>query len=316
MKKMDNVLNILTAMTYRGIGNAWISKNLRTEQTLEYIVGLLNMKGLDITEYSFKEKKEDIRNMLNSLYIECEEFRVTTIGDDDFPEFRGNIKKNAEQPVVLFYKGSLELLQQNNKNIAVIGLLTPTKEIDQRERHIVKSLVKQGITIVSGLANGCDSIAHDECLKNNGNTIAILPSPLNQVLPKSNLPLAREILNNGGLLVTEYCTDISSKFELSKRYIDRDRLQALYSDCVLLTASYKENDEGLDSGSRHAMGKAKDYGVARAVMYDETMDIGNNMFDLNRQIFKDNGVIIVKEDIEKLLDKVYNNTISQQSILF
>ncbi|MBR1774256.1 MAG: DNA-processing protein DprA [Bacteroidales bacterium] len=318
MKKTDNALNILTAMTYKGIGKAWVANNLKNKQPIESIVGLLNIKGIDVTLYSFNEKKDEIRDMLNSLYIQSEGFEVSAIGDDDFPEFRGNIKA-SEQPVVLFYKGNLDLLQKDNYNTAVIGLLNPTEDIIERERITVKSLVKQGVTIVSGLALGCDSVAHYETLENNGNTIAILPSPLNNVLPKSNLPLAREILHNNGLLITEYHTNISSRYELSARYIERDRLQALYSDCVILSASYAENNEGNDSGSRHAMAKAKEYGIKRVVIYDEKKDINNPMFDLSRKLIRkdfDIRIINTDNDVDDLLKVIYNSSKEQQMRLF
>lgn len=84
---------------------------------------------------------------------------VVAIGDDDFPAHRGSVK-NAERPIFLFYKGDLSLLSAKSKNIAVIGLLNPTQEIETIERKLVSGLVENGAVIVSGLALGCDSIAH------------------------------------------------------------------------------------------------------------------------------------------------------------
>lgn len=87
------------------------------------------------------------------------------------------------------------------------------------------------------------------------------------------------------------------------RFVVRDRLQALFSDAVLLAASYAPNNLGLDNGSRHAMGKAKDYGIKRAVIYNETKHIDNPMYDLNRQILReDNSVIRI--DSTNMKDKV------------
>ena len=301
MKKTDNTLNIITASTFKGIGRAWIIKNFQEKRTEDDIIELLNYKNNCVTKYEFTERKQNIRNQLNSIYKEIDGFNTTAIGDDDFPKYSGGVKA-SEQPIVLFYKGNLDILQINNSKISVIGVLNPSEDIEKREREIVKYLVKNNFTIVSGLANGCDSIAHQETIINDGKTIAILPSPLNNVLPKSNTKLANEILKNGGLLITEYYTNISSRYELSARYIERDRLQALYCDCVLLTASYSPNDVGNDSGSRHAMSKAKEYSIKRAVMYNENTDINNSMFDLNRQYIKQDNFTTIVDD--KNLDTI------------
>jgi DNA processing protein len=178
-------------------------------------------------------------------------------------------------------------------------------------------LVDKGVTIVSGLALGCDSISHDETLRNNGKTVAVLPSPLNDIMPKSNLRLANEILESGGLLVTEYYEPISSKYELSSRYIKRDRLQAMFSKCVLLAASYAENRDGKDCGSRHALKKAKEYGISRAVIYNEATDKDNDMFDLSRQIINEGGAIVITPyNLATTVEKITLQKIAEQKKLF
>ncbi|MCR4559224.1 MAG: DNA-protecting protein DprA [Bacteroidales bacterium] len=294
-KKTDNAINILTALKFKGVGNAWIYNNLKGGESPEVIIKILNEKKIPVTLSGFNYKRDEVRDVLNNMYKQVDGFGVTAWGDDDFPKITGKIPP-ADHPVVLFYKGDISLIENPNNNVAMIGVLTPLGDVEHREREVVKHFVNKGVTIVSGLALGCDSIAHDETLKNNGKTVAVLPSPLNDIMPKSNLRLANEILESGGLLVTEYYEPISSKYELSSRYIKRDRLQAMFSKCVVLAASYAENREGKDCGSRHALKKAKDYGISRAVIYDEATDKGNDMFDLSRQIIKEGGAIVIKND--------------------
>src|SRR5690606_15349827 len=78
------------------------------------------------------------------------------------------------------------------------------------------------------------------------------------------------------------------------RYQERDRLQALYSNSIVLAASYAKNDIGNDSGSRLAMGYAKDYSIPRVVIYDKEKDLNNPKYDLNRQILdEDSNVFVV-----------------------
>lgn len=293
MKYSENAINVLTVKTFKGIGRAWIVKNLSKRKSVDEILSLLNGSlALEnrVTIDEFNRNKYKVVNALNKSknYIDG----LVAVGDEDFPGFRGNVKY-SERPVFLFYRGDLSLLNRNNNNVAVIGLLNPDSYIEHTERMVVSELVKLGATIVSGLALGCDAIAHDEALNVKGKTIAILPSPLSNVLPSKNQILADKIVSNNGLVISEYLTDVDSKRELVSRYQERDRLQALFSNCIILTASYTKYEIGKDSGSRLAMGYAENYSIPRAVIYDPYKDLENPMFSLNRQYINESREIIV-----------------------
>ena len=88
---------------------------------------------------------------------------------------------------------------------------------------------------------------------------------------------------NGGLLVSEYFRRAHSRREFIGRYAERDRLQAMFAEAIVLSASYSQRDYGKDSGSRFAMGKAIEYGIPRYVIYDSTRDNQNPMFNLSRE---------------------------------
>jgi len=296
MKYSENAINVMAARIYKGIGRAWIVKNLSTPKSDDAIVNLLNdsSKSADkITIDDFNKKKSSLRRILSESVDAID--GVVAIGDDDFPTHRGSVK-NSERPIFLFYKGDLSLLSAKSNNIAVIGLLNPTQEIEAVERKLVSGLVENGAVIVSGLALGCDSIAHLQTLDSNGKTVAILPSPLKDIMPAKNKDLAKDIVASGGLLISEYLTAPKSKMELSGRYQERDRLQALFSNLIVLSASYAKNNLGNDSGSRLAMSYAKDYSIPRAVIYDQELHLSNPMFDLNRQIIQEEPTVVVFND--------------------
>lgn len=324
MNYTENALNILTAKSYKGIGNAWIIKNLIGNESVETIVSLLNktIRGELTSVEEFERLRKDFElKLLDKLEQWCDGF--VALGDHNFPKHRGNVK-DSEQPVFLYYKGDIDLLNRDN-NITVIGLLNPEGDIEEREREIVKEFVKKGATIVSGLAYGCDSISHKQTLDSNGKTVAILPSPLNSILPARNKGLAYQIVEEGGLLISEYGNDFKSRMELSTRYKERDRLQALYCDTIVLAASYAKDSaerwnitgQKLDSGARLAMGYAKDYGIPRAVMYDEILDNSNPMFDLNREIIKEHRsvTVLTQNNISASIEKIINSRQSQQESL-
>jgi DNA processing protein len=294
MKFTENAVNVMAARTCKGIGKAWITNYLSAPKTESEIVELLNRSSkfsgqLTIDEFNGK------KNLIKGLLAKSEGMidGVAALGDDDFPTHKG-IVKDSEKPIFIFYRGNLSLLTTESKNIAVIGLLNPDQELETVERELVAGLVENGAIIVSGLALGCDTIAHRQTLDSKGRTVAIMPAPLTEVLPAQNRGLAEEIVRSDGLLISEYLTSAKSKMELSGRYQERDRLQALYSNSIVLAASYAKNDIGNDSGSRLAMGYAKDYLIPRAVIYDEDKDSNNPKFNLNKQIIsEDLGVYVV-----------------------
>lgn len=222
--------------------------------------------------------------------------------DDDFPFINRKVKNNGDKPYLLFYRGDLSLLNDLNKNIAVIGLTDPDEEIIKRETDIVRRLIKNNLVIVSGLAIGCDTIAHKTSLEINGKTIAILPSQLGKVYPAENRDFADEIVKKGGLLISEYYKDAATKYEAINRFIERDRLQAMFTKAIILIASYRKG-EG-DSGSRHAMEAARKYEIERYAMYNSKMDEDNKRFGLNKDLVNSKGADQVRILIPSSIDLI------------
>ena len=291
----ENALNILTVRTYPQKGPAWINRNLCGNEDVITICRIL-----ETHEYEFLKKRERVERLILSLGSSID--GVAAIGDEVFPTVRGKVKP-AELPLAIFYKGDISLLNKDNLNIAVIGVLNPEKNVELSEKMVTSEILKHRATSVSGLALGCDTIAHQTALECSGKTIAILPGPLNKIIPKENKELANQIVDNGGLLISEYYDEPKSRNEMISRFVVRDRLQALFSDAVLLTASYAPNNIGNDSGSRHAMEKAKTYGIKRAVIYNDTKHQNNSMYDLNRQILQ-NDTSVIRIDSSNLTDTV------------
>lgn len=317
MKYTDNALNILAVKELKGIARGFINEHLKGNESIEEIVSIINNKKKSkITIEDFEICKKQILEKIKPFSKAYD--GLIAIGDKKFPPHRGNVNVKSEMPIFLFYKGNLELLNLENNNATVIGLLNPNDNIIEREKKMVAELVNKKMTIVSGLALGCDSIAHIQALE-RGKTIAILPSPIHNILPARNKKLAFDIVENGGLLISEYYDNFKTPNELTSRYVERDRLQALYCDVIILVASYAENsanlwpelknNKKLDSGARLAMRYAKNYGIPRLVMYNEVEDSKDPMFDLNRYLLKDDRTveIISKNKIEQIVNKITNN---------
>ena len=98
-------------------------------------------------------------------------------------------------------------------------------------------------------------------------------------------------------MITSNITEAKNKYENIKRYIDRDRLQALFSKAVILIASNSQGNG--DSGSRHAMNKAKEYGKMQFIMFDEK-DNCNPLFQMNKEYINLGAKVLIKKTIKEL----------------
>jgi DNA processing protein len=121
--------------------------------------------------------------------------KVLTFRDPDYPS---RLKEIYDYPPILYIRGSL--LPQDEWCLAVVGTRRATVYGRQAAEEIVADLVQNKITIVSGLAKGIDSVAHQSALEAGGRTIAVFACGLDIVYPAENAALARNIIKQGALI--------------------------------------------------------------------------------------------------------------------
>ena len=138
--------------------------------------------------------------------------------DKLYPE---RLRKIKNPPTRLYAIGNVDIL--NELGIAVVGSRTNTQYGEKMCKEFTKNLVEYNINIISGLAIGIDEIAHKTCIKNFGKTIAVLPSGLDNIYPVANKKLAKNIIENGGVVLTEYDNNVIAD---SKKFIERNRIVA------------------------------------------------------------------------------------------
>ena len=119
-------------------------------------------------------------------------------GQDTYPEMLTQI---PGPPLALFVNGNVDALQL--PAIAVIGSRNPTQGGRRNAHEFSKHLATQGFAIVSGLAQGIDTAAHEGALDAGGKTIAVLGTGIDRVYPAANRRLAHAVAENGAL-VSEY----------------------------------------------------------------------------------------------------------------
>ncbi|HCU1198322.1 DNA-protecting protein DprA [Klebsiella pneumoniae] len=121
-------------------------------------------------------------------------------GDD--PRYPLRLKAIADYPGALLVSGGLALL--HSAQLAVIGSRSHSWYGACWGKLFSETLAQKGITITSGLALGIDGVAHRGALAAEGKTIAVLGNGLSQVYPRRHATLARQIIDNGGTLVSEF----------------------------------------------------------------------------------------------------------------
>ena len=124
--------------------------------------------------------------------------KVITILDGGYPQ---RLKEIYLPPIVLFYRGNLSLL--NQRAVAIVGSRDYSKYAKNCIHELIPVLVNDDIVVISGLARGVDTLAHEETLKANGSTIAVIGSGLNVVYPSENSKLY-DVIAKRGLILSEY----------------------------------------------------------------------------------------------------------------
>lgn len=162
-------------------------------------------------------------------------------GDDRFPPHFWDMKEDS--PQVIFVKGNVDSLK-SNINAALIGTRKPTSWGLKAGMRLAQVLSGSGISIVSGLALGCDTAAHEGCLDAGGRTVAVLAHGLDIVQPTKNRDLAERIVDSGGCLISEYEIGKSSR---PNQFIERDRLQAALSKVIVVI------ETNIKGGTMHAV---------------------------------------------------------------
>jgi len=175
------------------------------------------------------------------------ESNTLTLNSPLFPQILRNI---PAPPKKLFVCGPLSDLLERPR-VAIVGSRSMTAYGDQVTSTIARELAERGVVIISGLALGVDATAQKAAVQAGGLAIAVLPSPLENIVPSTNRRLAQQILDGGGALVSEYAPgDVAYK----QNFVARNRLMSGLADVVLIT------EAALKSGSLHTARFAQEQG--------------------------------------------------------
>ena len=156
--------------------------------------------------------------------------RVCKREDRDYPKLFNRLNGMPER---FYYAGDISILNDMT-GVAIVGSRKCSEDVLNLAREAGRIAAEADVSIINGLALGCDTESLLGALENGGKCVVVLPGGINKVYPKCNEGLMLEIIEKGGCVVSEYAPDADPK---KFTFIDRDRLQSALSLGVLVIAA-------------------------------------------------------------------------------
>lgn len=301
-QRLRQIEALLFLQSLEGIGKVNIHRNF-----LDIVRTAPDMQKVADAAAFYKNFSDDeidaaLRKAANAVskIKDRSDLSVITIFDDDFP-IRLRIMGN-NCPLLLYVKGNINVLKKTG--VAVIGTRYPSPWSEEIEEHLVKNILgSSDVSIVSGLALGCDRVAHVAALVENRETVAIMPSGVDEITPAVHEKLAEDIILHGGCLISEYAPkEPATKYT----YIERDGIVAALASAVLVIQC------GIESGTMHTVEFAENY---RTMLGCYEGDISKGDYSGNRFILERKNSMSIKDEsqIEEFL-RMMQSTANRKSL--
>ena len=200
-------------------------------------------------------------------------------------------RKNA--PKRLSLAGDIELLRTGQR-VSIVGSRKATTEGLARSRSLAKALVGRGVTVVSGLAEGIDTEAHETAIGEGGRTIAVLGTPLDEAFPPKNRALQDRIIREH-LAVSQFRSGTPPQ---RKNFPMRNRTMALLSDATVIV------EAGAKSGTLHQGWEVLRLGrllfLMESVAKDESLSWPAKMIGYGAQVLARDNLELVLDNLPEL----------------
>ncbi len=135
------------------------------------------------------------RRVVSNTFDAVPETSLLTVNDDEYPL---NLRRIYNRPPFLFVRGALD--PSDDRSIAVVGTRQVSANGAKQARHLATQLAERGVTVISGMAAGVDTVAHESALAAGGRTVAVMGTGIDKVYPAANRELSHRIAERGALL--------------------------------------------------------------------------------------------------------------------
>ena len=304
-----------------GIGNRNILKIYDKIRPLEKILYMKNEEILDVVNIApfrledIREQQGKMEKMLEDMdKLKDRNIKFITFLDEDYPD---KLLYIDNKPVCLYVIGEIDKYMFNAPTVAIVGSRATSNYGREMTRYIASSLANSGIDIVSGMAYGVDSLAHEEALKEGVRTYAVLGCGINICYPKENMHIYEAIKNTKrGAIISEFPLSMEPR---SYNFPMRNRIISALSDLVIVI------EAKLKSGSLITATCALEQGKEVYALPGRFTDAFSK--GCNRLILDGAGIITSIDDIieslglirEKslpLIEKNYNTLANNEKIVY
>jgi DNA processing protein len=206
MNSSENIKYLYFLTKVKNLGNVRIKRLISVFESPRecFEAPLSELKKIDGFDSSVlndlsrvKSEHDEIEKEFDGILERCERdgIKLLSILDEDYPV---NLRTTFDAPVLLYYKG--KLTGNDKYSISVVGTRIPTEYGKIICKQLVEELSGLGIPIISGMANGIDTVAHITALKCNNVTYAVLGSGLDVIYPPENIKLYEQISETGAVI--------------------------------------------------------------------------------------------------------------------
>lgn len=198
----QNLYNWLLLALTPNIGPVSFLKLIKHFQSVENVLSAsvqdISQVVSQKTAYLIKEKQAEQNVEQTLLWQMKDDCHLLTLLDSDYPMELTNAETT---PPLLFLRGQRSLL--GKRKFSIVGSRHPTPQGTQTAITFAKNIAQQGLVIVSGLATGIDSAAHQGAIEATGETIAVIGTGIDRIYPSSNKILAHQLVERG-LVISEF----------------------------------------------------------------------------------------------------------------
>ncbi|MCY3866991.1 MAG: DNA-processing protein DprA [Chloroflexi bacterium] len=251
----------------------------------------LNLPGNLLRQFCDARRKIDLPQMMEA--VARAGASLITLDDEAYPAL---LRQLSDRPLLLYVRGQLRA--EDDKCLAIVGTRKASKYGWDVANQMAAEIADQGITIVSGLAQGIDAAAHRGALQAGARTIALIGTGIDKVYPRENAGLAEEIVANGAI-VSEMPL---GTMPLAKNFPQRNRLISGMSLGVLVVEAPAK------SGALNTVSHALDQGR-------EVFAVPHNIFSLSgrgcNRLIQDGAKLVA--DVDDILDELDLSHINAQT---
>lgn len=240
----------------------WLAQNIGNQ-----IRECFFLKGLDLDRFE-EADREEWKGFAEWLYhssyfpewkrnekryedvvkeLEKGEIRVVSLLEEDYPE---RLRQIFDPPFLLYYRGRLP--GREERTAAIVGSRKATDYGRYVSYTMGRFLGENGANVISGMALGADTFAHKGALDGKGRTTAVLGSGVDLYTPPSNRPLAEDILERGGCLLSEFPPGTPA---LPKNYPRRNRIISGLAECVIVVEAAVKSGTSITAALALEQGK-------------------------------------------------------------